>query len=299
MENKKAFEGIFPALFSIYDENLNVKKDSVKKLVEFDLKGGVGGFYVCGNTGECAVLPARTRKQMLDAVIEANAGRGKIMAHIGAGHLDETLDLLADACSKPVDAVASLPPALMKYYSRDEIIDYYKLLAAKSTLPVYAYVTPVLNCDLTDFAREISEIDNIAGIKISIPDYYSFGKITRLKGGALNILNGPDETMICGLAVGADGAIGTTYNFAPAHAVSMYEAFRKGDMASLREKQAKLNKIIDIALGHNIGYWKAIMTTRGFDMGYTVAPATQWTSEDLAALKAKLDEAGFDEISRV
>ena len=289
--SNKPFSGIIPAIFSVYDEDLKVKKDTVKKLVNYQLDNGSTGFYVGGNTGECTVLPAQIRKDMLSAVLDANGGRGKIMAHIGAGHLDETLDLLKDANEKGVDAVASLPPSLTRYYNIDETLEYYKILAGESKSPVYAYVTPVLNGNLVDFAKKVLEIDNVAGIKISIPDYYMFGKVTAIKESA-NILNGPDETLICGLAEGADGGIGTSYNMCPALAVALYNAFNAGDIKKARELQRRLNSVIDIPLGRNLAYWKAVMTCMGFDMGYTLRPQQLPTEEELAILKAKLKATG-------
>ena len=133
----KKFKGVYSAIFSVYDKDMNVKKDTVKKMVDYQLKGGLKGFYVGGNTGECTVLPAETRKQMLESVEEANDGRGQIMAHVGAGHLCEVLDLLDHANSRKIDAVASLPPSLQKYYNAEEIIDYYKIIAAESRYPAF------------------------------------------------------------------------------------------------------------------------------------------------------------------
>lgn len=291
--NKIKFDGVHSAIFSVYDKEMNVIKDTVNKMVEYQLNGGLKGFYVGGNTGECLTLPTKTRKQMLETVVDANNGRGLIMAHVGAGHLCEVLELLDHANNQKIDAVASLPPSLQKYYNAEEIIEFYKMLADKSKYPVYAYVTPVLNCDLTWFAEQVAKIDNIAGIKISIPDYYSFGKITRINGGSLNVLNGPDETMICGLSRGADGAIGTTYNIVPKLAVEVYNAFKSGNMELARQKQDQLNSVIDIFIGHNIGYWKAGLSVMGFDMGYTVAPAKPVTTEDLEVIKTKLNALGL------
>ena len=293
--SNKPFSGILPAIFSVYDENLQVKKDTVKKIVDFDLANGVTGFYVGGITGECTVLPAQIRKDMLTATLEANAGRGKIMAHIGAGHLDETLDLLRDANDKGVDAVASLPPSLTRYYNIEETIEYYKILAGESKSPVYAYVTPVLNGNLVNFAEEVLKIDNVAGLKISIPDYFMFGKVTALNEKA-NVLNGPDETLICGLIEGADGGIGTSYNMCPALAVGIYNAFNAGDFAKAKELQRKLNSVIDIPLGRNLAYWKAVMTCMGFDMGYTLAPQKMPTAEEIAILKDRLAKTGVIEV---
>ncbi len=293
---KKEFTGIMPAIFSVYDEDLNVKRDTVKKLVDYHLKNGCTGFYVGGNTGECTVLPAKTRKQMLEAVIEANEGRGKIMAHIGAGHFDETMDLLEHANSlEGVDAIASLPPSLTGYYKMPNTVSYYRVLAEKSKTPVFAYITGVLNGSPINFANEVASIPNIAGIKLTIPDYYTFGRVCSAHP-EMNILNGPDETMACGLAVGADGAIGTTYNFVPKLAVGIYDAFRAGKMAEATEKQQTLQKIVAVAAGNGISYWKAIMTIMGYDMGATVFPGANPTAGEVRELEGKLQAIGFFDV---
>ncbi len=293
---KKEFLGVMPAIFSVYDENLNVIKPTVKKMVDYQLANGCTGFYVGGNTGECTVLPAKTRKQMLETVIEANEGRGKVMAHIGAGHFDETMDLLEHANSiEGVDAVASLPPSLTSYYKMPDTVRYYRTLAEKSKAPVFAYITGVLNGSPVDFASEIASIPNVYGIKLTIPDYFTFGRVCAAHP-EMNILNGPDETMICGLSVGADGAIGTTYNFVPRLAVGIYDAFSAGRMDEAREKQHKLQSIIAAAIGNGISYWKAIMTIMGYDMGITVYPGANPTAEQVRELEGKLKAMGFFDV---
>ena len=294
---KKLFTGIHSAIFSIYDENMNVKKDSVAKLVEYQLDAGVQGFYVGGNTGECTVLPAKTRKQMLETVVDVNDGRGKIMAHIGAGHFDEVMDLLDHANQQKIDAIASLPPSLCSYYGHKETIEYYKTLAKNSKYPVYAYVTPITmqHSELYSFAKELSEIENVAGLKITIPDYYKFARVNQIDGGRLNNLNGPDEMMLSSLVIGADGAIGTTYNIVPKIAVHIYDSFHKGDLKTALAYQNQLNEFISVMLGGNMARWKAALTLLGFDMGYTVFPATPVSESELKDLKEKLTAIGFFE----
>ena len=293
MKNNQFIEGILPAIYSVYDKNLNVISGTVDKLVNYQLQGGVKGFYVGGNTGECTVLPAKTRKQMLEAVLQSNAGRGKVIAHVGAGHFDEVMDLLQHANDCKVDAVASLPPSLQAYYEADEIIEYYRILAEKSKAPVYAYVTGVLNCDLVSFANQMAEIDNIVGLKISIPNYYAMERVIRFCGDKLNILNGPDETLTSGLIVGAHGAIGTTYNMLPKLAIAIYNAVKNGEVLEAKQLQNKLNDVIDIGLSGNIAYWKAMMSCMGFDMGYTVQPQRLVSNDELKDLEKKLQGVGF------
>lgn len=295
----KNFEGIYSAIFSVYDENLDVIKQSVAKLVDYQLSCNLKGFYVCGNTGECSVLPVKTRIQMLDAVIDANAGKGQIMAHIGAGHLDDVKALVNDCNNKKIDAVSSLPPNLSKYYNSNEVIDYYKWLAKESKYPLYAYITPAVDDgNVFAFAEKLSKIDNVEGIKLTIPNYYIFEKMVRGLGDKLCILNGPDECLMCGLTCGADGAIGTTYNFLGKTAVALYENFKNNNIDEVRKCQNQINKVIDVAInnGFNMADWKAIMTCMGFDMGYTVFPRTNPDSERIEKIRNDLKKTDFFDI---
>ena len=293
--NNIKFEGIYSATFSIYDKNMDVLKPSVEKLIKYNLKNGIKGFYVGGNTGECTVLPNKTRIQMLETVKEY-AENAKIIAHIGAGHLDDTLQLLEHANSVGVDAISSLPPSLTSYFNPDEIIEYYKILAKKSNSPVIAYVTPVLTCDPIWFANQIMSIDNIIGIKLTIPNYYLFEKMKLVNNGNINLLNGPDECMIAGLSMGADGAIGTTYNIMPRTACAIYNNFKKGDISEAQKYQHRLNRIIDILQYKNRATWKLPLTMLGIDIGYTVAPTKMPDEEETNNIINQLKNCEISEI---
>ncbi len=293
--NNIKFEGIYSATFSLYDENMDVLKDSVKKLLDFNVKNGVRGFYVGGNTGECTVLPNKTRKQMLEVVKEHVAADKQIIAHVGAGHLKDVKELIKHANEVGVDAVSSLPPSLTSYYSAEEIIEYYKYIASLSNAPVLAYVTPVLTCDVQWFTKEIMKIDNVIGAKLTVPNYYLFERVKRINDGNINILNGPDEMMLAGLIMGADGAIGTTYNFAPKTACAIYDSFKNGKLAEALEHQHRLNNYIECLLGQGktMAGWKVPLTLLGIDLGYTVAPARMPSKEEIAEIMGKLEQAGF------
>ena len=289
--NNVLFEGVYSATFSVYDKNMNVIQPSVEKLINYNLKNGIKGFYVGGNTGECTVLPNKTRIQMLETVKE-HANGAKIIAHIGAGHLNDTKELLDHANSVGVDAVSSLPPSLTAYYKPEEIIEYYKYLAKESKSPVLAYVTPVLTCDPIWFANELMKIENVAGIKISIPNYYVFEKMKLVNDGNINILNGPDECMLAGLAMGADGAIGTTYNLLPKTGCAIYDNFKAGNIKAAQENQRKLNRFIDTLLGNNLSVWKSTLSILGIDPGYTVAPTIMPTEERVKEIIGILESHG-------
>ena len=90
-------------------------------------------------------------------------------------------------------------------YGTPEILDYYKRLADAAGLPVVVYANGLMNQNPVDFMREVMEIDGVIGVKYTIYDYFDMHRICELNGGDINVLNGPDEMLLCGLAMGADG----------------------------------------------------------------------------------------------
>ena len=49
---------------------------------------------MCGSTGEGLLLTVAERKQVLEAAIKANRGRGKIIAHVGAVRTEDSVELV-------------------------------------------------------------------------------------------------------------------------------------------------------------------------------------------------------------
>ena len=118
-----------------------------------------------------------------------------------------------------------------------------------------------------------------------------------VNGGDINIINGPDEMLICGLIMGAQGCIGSTYNVMPEWFVAEYDAAMKGDWETARQIQYKINRVIDVLLRYSengaIKGVKAAMTCKGFDMGNAVYPSKVYTASELASLKAELSALGI------
>ena len=89
----------------------------------------------------------------------------------------------------------------------------------------------------------------------------------------LKIMNGFDETMVAGLALGADGSIGSTFNFMLPHYLTVYRLFREGCIDEAREAQVKANNIMEAlcAVGL-IPAIKYVLGTMGVDAGTARRP---------------------------
>ena len=104
------FEGIVPALLTPFDKDEEVNYDAAAALTDRLIGQGIGGLFVCGSTGEWWTLSQDERKQVLETVVQAAAGRTKIMVHVGSTSTRFATELARHAESIGADAVSALPP---------------------------------------------------------------------------------------------------------------------------------------------------------------------------------------------
>ena len=94
--------------------------------------------------------------------------------------------------------------------------------------------------------------------------------VARLKSAAPQavIYNGYDEMFVGGMAMGADGAIGTTFNVMGRLFVRIFDALQAGDMAAALALQSRANAVIDVLV--EVGVFpgtKAMLKILGLDCG--------------------------------
>jgi N-acetylneuraminate lyase len=144
--------------------------------------------------------------------------------------------------------------------------------------------------------EKIMGIRNMIGLKWTSYDYYEMRKIKELNGGDINVINGPDETLLCGLVMGADGGIGATYNPMPKVFVKIYESFMSGNIVAAQEAQFKANKVIKILLRHGVlNGVKDMLEMIGIDMGYCTYPLKRFTASEQEIFRAELKTLRFEE----
>ncbi len=291
----KLFDGIMPAMITPIDRNGNLLESSARAIMKSELDAGVQGFYVNGATGEGLFLGEDTRRRMAEAAVEVCKGRGKVINHVGAVDTQMAIRLARHAREIGCDAVSSLVPNYVTTYTVDQILDYYKRIADESGLPVLVYCTGLVGSNPYEFMRRVMEVPGLIGCKYTMTDYYSMHRITELNGGDINVINGPDEMLILGLTMGADGGIGSTYNLMPDRFLKLFRAFRAGDFETARQTQFSINKVITVLLNHGcIGAIKQVFNLRGMEAGSVAYPGKVFDKAESDALVKDLKEAGFE-----
>jgi len=294
-KNNVMFGGIMTALVSCLDENENVNVASTEKLVNWHLSEGYTGFYLTGSTGEGPILPAKTRKSIVEAVKNATGDRGKVIVHVGDVNLATACDLAKHAGEIGADAISSVPPFFFRYNDA-EITDYYKALSDSCDLPIMMYASPYTSSMQVDQVDKLMNIPRMIGLKWTSHDYFTMHRIKELRGGNINVINGPDECLLCGLAMGADGGIGATYNIMPKLFTQIYDNFKAGNIAAAQQAQFKVNKVIELLVKFGVGCGvKDILEMLGYDAGYLVYPQKRFTAEEQQAFRAELKALRFEE----
>lgn len=293
MKNK-LFSGVMPALITPFDDSGALMENAVRNIIEHELNMGVNGFYVNGATGEGLYLPEKTRMQLAEIAVDMCRGRGVIINHVGAVDSCSAMRLAKHAGEIGCSAVSSLVPNYVSSFTTEQVLDYYKRISDASGLPVLVYCTGLLKDDPYAFMEKAINTGNVIGLKYTMPNYYNMQRIAQLNGGDINVINGPDETLICGLTMGADGGIGSTYNLMGDWYVELYSAFRAGDFQKARDMQFRINRVITVLLRHDcIAAIKECMNMMGFDAGSVAYPGKRFSPEQRAALAADMNAAGF------
>jgi N-acetylneuraminate lyase len=294
MENIK-FSGIMPALITPFNaDNKTINEEATKKLIDLHLSQGADGFYVLGSTGEGVVMGAEERKQMCEIAVNHVNKRKPVICHVASTNLNEATELARHAEKAGADAISAIPP-LVFVKDKEGIYNYYKTLAGSVSIPfiVYNYPGVQVNMDV-DLIAKLYEIDNITGIKWSINDFYGMMRLKDVTNGEMNIISGPDEMLIQGLAAGADAGIGTTYNIMLPEYLKIYKYFNEGRTAEAREMQLKVNRVTTCLIKYGaIPSVKYALNQYGYNVGECTYPMRRFTKEQGDALMEELKECGW------
>ena len=90
---KKPLSGIIPPLVTPLKNNETLDVESLERLIEHLIEGGVHGLFVLGTTGEEQSLSYDVRKQMIKESCRINRGRLPLLACITDTSIEESIRL--------------------------------------------------------------------------------------------------------------------------------------------------------------------------------------------------------------
>jgi N-acetylneuraminate lyase len=100
--------------------------------------------------------------------------------------------------------------------------------------------------------------------------------------------------MLSGLAVGVNGAVGSTYNFAAPLYRRLIDAFGRCDVDEARRCQGLAVAMVRAIVHYRFhAGLKATMSLIGLDCGPTRLPTLALNPQELASMRRELDAIGF------
>jgi N-acetylneuraminate lyase len=291
--------GLIAATFTPMRPDGLLNPAMAKPIVDHLIESGVSGLYVCGSTGEGPLLTTEERKLAAAAYVEAAAGRLPVVVQVGHSSVAEARELAIHAQQIGADATSAVAPYYFKPNSVDVLVDCLAEIAGGAPkLPFYYYHIPELsgvNANMAELLRRApARAPNFAGIKYTAPYINELQALVTVSGGRFDILFGRDEMLLSGLAGGATGAVGSTYNFAAPVYCRVMAAFERGDIAEAQRCQGQAVAIVDVVLryrGH--AGLKAAMGLIGLDCGPSRLPNVSLKADEVENLRRDLDAVGF------
>lgn len=296
-DDLKKFCAVGTALYTPCDARGELSIEGVNALVDFNLKHGIGLFFVGGSTGEGLLLNTDERKALTEAVVRRVAGRAAVMVHVGCLATREAVELAEHAEGAGADAVSSVPP--IYYVVPDEAVrDHYLAIARSVSLPMFIYHIPALVSHKLSpgFVKDCLKQPNIAGMKFSDNDMCLMREIMVACGPDFLALTGNDQMMMSGLIMGSHGAVGRNQNLMPNLFVRAFRAYRRGDLAEAERAFAHLLRFFTILRRYNTSLaGKPVLRMLGLPVGHPRPPLAELSSDEEQRLRTELEEAGFFE----
>lgn len=237
------FKGALTAIVTPFSsDGKAVDFDSLKRLVDFQLRSKIDGIVVCGSTGEAATLREDEYRDVVSFVRAETKGKVPCIAGIGTNDTSRAVELAAWLDTVGLDALLVVAPPYNKPPQKG-IIAHFTAIRGTTGLPLIAYNIPGrsgVNIQPSTLAAMHRE-GVINAVKESSGNVDNTLEITMHTDRKLPVLSGEDAQVIAIMANGGTGVISATGNVIPERFVAMTHAALEGDFATaLREQVAAL-----------------------------------------------------------
>ena len=296
---KKHLRGLIAAPHTAMSADGSIRLEAIERQAELLSSGGVRGAFICGTTGEGVSLTVPERLKIAERWQAVTGEDFPVIVSVGHLCLADCEVLAAHAQKIGAYAIAAMAPCFFKPAKTEDLVLFcVEIAAAAPELPFYYYHIPAMSgvaIPMLDFLKEAAErIPTLAGVKFTYEDLMDFGRCVALEGGRFDMLFGRDEVLLSALALGARGAVGSTYNFAAPLYKSIMNAHEAGDMATAQKEQTRAMELVNVLEKFGvIPAGKAVMRMIGVDCGPVRLPLRTLADDQYDELHADLEGIGF------
>lgn len=284
--------GLFTAIVTPFTADGAVDYKGLKSLVRFQIEAGAAGIVPIGGTGEYPTLSRAERRGIVEACVEAAAGRPVIPGILATG-FEDALEAGRDFAAAGASAVMTVTP----YYApgpQDGMRAYFRHYRDALDLPVLLYQIPrrTTVSATAETVQAMAEDGSIIGMKYSSYDVPAFIRTVKYAGDRLAILSGEEPLFATHVALGARGGVLASASLYPKIWIEIGRLALAGKLSDAIALQAKIDPVIDaIYIETNPGPLKALMTMAGRPVGPVRLPLLEPAAATMEILKAALRHA--------
>mgnify|MGYP005842157047 CR=1 FL=1 len=232
-----AFRGVGVALVTPF-ENGHIDRKGMERLVSHVIEGGVDFLVALGTTGESNTASEAEHRQILDTVIQANAGRLPVVAgNFGGNNTAALVHKIKGYNFDGIDALLSSAPAYNRP-TQEGLYCHYMALAEASPRPIILYNVPsrtACNIAPETTLRLAQSSDRFLGIKEAASnDMMQIMRIIKDAPDHFLTLSGDDFITLPLIASGGSGVISVIANAFPREFAAMTHAALNGDWDEAR-----------------------------------------------------------------
>lgn len=292
----KLLQGVYVALTTPF----NHEGDLYPAKIAFNIARlnllNLGGYVVCGSTGESKMLTHGEKERLWAGVAEAKAEGRALVAGVGMESARETVELANLAAGLGYQAAMVLTP----HYFRSVVLKpenqllYYRTVADQSKIPVIIYNFPQNTMyDMpVEVVAKLSEHPNIVGIKESSGNIAKVLELLRDVKPGFSVSVGAANTFLASLDLGVAGGIFAFANCAPYSLITIWEAFRQRDHEAAMDWQKRISRAVSTVLNkHGIPGIKYAAELNGYYGGpcrNPLAPLSEAAKQEIAGVMSEL-----------
>ncbi|MDR1385420.1 MAG: 4-hydroxy-tetrahydrodipicolinate synthase [Planctomycetaceae bacterium] len=275
MTRSEEYAGLSVAMITPFYENGEIDFDRLQQHVEFQIAAGTTAIVPTGTTGESPTLSHNENDRVIRAVVEAAAGRIKVLAGTGSNSTAEALRLTKTAQQSGANAALIVAP----YYNKptqEGFFQHYKTIAEAVDLPICIYNIPgrtAKNIEPQTIIR-LAEFQNITMVKEATGSLDQASQI--IAETDLTVLSGDDSITLPIMSIGGRGVISVIGNIVPQDMIALCKAVDVGNFVEAKMLHYKTFTLARdmLSLATNPIPVKAAMKMLGRDTGILRMPMT-------------------------
>jgi 4-hydroxy-tetrahydrodipicolinate synthase len=242
MSLHQRFRGTGVALVTPF-KNDQIDWNSLEKIIEHVISGGVDFLVSLGTTGESATTSEAEQRQIIDFTIRINRGRLPVVVGIfGGNNTSALVQKMQQFNFDGIDALLASSPAYNKP-SQEGIYQHYMALSEVSPRPIILYNVPsrtASNLTAETTLRLAHASERFIGIKEASNDIYQVMKIIQGRPKDFLVLSGDDFITLPLIASGGDGVISVIANTVPRPFTDMVRAALRWDLTQAQQINLQL-----------------------------------------------------------